>query len=491
MYCRKKTSQFLKQKMESWSFFSVGKGFVSEDSVSLDDRIIREKHCVTSWELNNPSSFGSTVGIENQEFPKLGTPNNQIRDVLSNKISGGGVFSSVTVPQIVFSGASESSSKMSRSVVESNCRDSSLVDLKLGSFPGQQHVQSFKSPKIMTNLSSNVPDKRMRSGGLKYQTPYCQVQGCSKDLSSSKDYNKRHKVCEVHSKTAKVIVNGIEQRFCQQCSRFHLLAEFDDGKRSCRKRLAGHNERRRKPQTGRFQGTSFAMSSSLCQNILGSSILYQPKYEMEDWYKNVKVEDAADYNPRLTMPFTNGHSQSKSLCTSYHAEKQCPPFHDEEITAPTRSKIDESSKSYLHDIEGSDFVTRPLVQSFSIGGDVLHVLDSISTIQGISGISNSGCAPSLLSSQSQDSSNQSSLIPTASHLITPSSNAHYNVTHISEKPLGVSPQALSSRVPDTFNSAGVNSGESCLEQILVSNSSNNCFINDPMIDLLQLSSQIQ
>lgn len=27
-----------------------------------------------------------------------------------------------------------------------------------------------------------------------------------------------------------------------------MLAEFDDGKRSCRKRLAGHNERRRKPQ---------------------------------------------------------------------------------------------------------------------------------------------------------------------------------------------------------------------------------------------------
>lgn len=30
--------------------------------------------------------------------------------------------------------------------------------------------------------------------------------------------------------------------------RFHILAEFDKGKRSCRKRLAGHNERRRKPQ---------------------------------------------------------------------------------------------------------------------------------------------------------------------------------------------------------------------------------------------------
>lgn len=30
--------------------------------------------------------------------------------------------------------------------------------------------------------------------------------------------------------------------------RFHLLSEFDEGKRSCRRRLAGHNRRRRKTQ---------------------------------------------------------------------------------------------------------------------------------------------------------------------------------------------------------------------------------------------------
>ncbi|GMP56253.1 hypothetical protein CsSME_00020805 [Camellia sinensis var. sinensis] len=76
----------------------------------------------------------------------------------------------------------------------------------------------------------------------------CQVHGRSKDLSSSKSYHKRHKVCDVHSKTARVIVNSIEQKFCQQYSRFHLLAKFDDGKRSCQKRVAGHNEHQRKPQ---------------------------------------------------------------------------------------------------------------------------------------------------------------------------------------------------------------------------------------------------
>jgi hypothetical protein len=74
------------------------------------------------------------------------------------------------------------------------------------------------------------------------------VEGCAADLSKGRDYHRRHKVCEAHSKTPVVTVAGQQQRFCQQCSRFHSLGEFDDTKRSCRKRLDGHNRRRRKPQ---------------------------------------------------------------------------------------------------------------------------------------------------------------------------------------------------------------------------------------------------
>ncbi|CAM6038970.1 unnamed protein product, partial [Sphagnum compactum] len=75
----------------------------------------------------------------------------------------------------------------------------------------------------------------------------CQVEGCTANLSSAKDYHRRHKVCEMHSKASKAIAAGCEQRFCQQCSRFHVLTEFDEIKHSCRRRLAGHNERRHKP----------------------------------------------------------------------------------------------------------------------------------------------------------------------------------------------------------------------------------------------------
>ncbi|RWW55319.1 hypothetical protein BHE74_00038061 [Ensete ventricosum] len=64
--------------------------------------------------------------------------------------------------------------------------------------------------------------------------PRCQVEGCNVDLTGVKAYYCRHKVCGMHSKSPKVVVAGMEQRFCQQCSR----------------RLACHNKRRRKPPPG-------------------------------------------------------------------------------------------------------------------------------------------------------------------------------------------------------------------------------------------------
>ncbi|XP_043710877.1 squamosa promoter-binding-like protein 8 [Telopea speciosissima] len=79
-------------------------------------------------------------------------------------------------------------------------------------------------------------------------SPKCQAEGCNADLTLAKHYHRRHKVCEFHSKASTVLAGGMTQRFCQQCSRFHLLSEFDQGKRSCRKRLADHNRRRRKSQ---------------------------------------------------------------------------------------------------------------------------------------------------------------------------------------------------------------------------------------------------
>ncbi|CAH2063751.1 unnamed protein product [Thlaspi arvense] len=96
--------------------------------------------------------------------------------------------------------------------------------------------------------SGGGSNKNRVNTGRKSRTARCQVEGCRMDLSNVKTYYSRHKVCCIHSKSSKVIVSGLHQRFCQQCSRFHQLSEFDLEKRSCRRRLACHNERRRKPQ---------------------------------------------------------------------------------------------------------------------------------------------------------------------------------------------------------------------------------------------------
>ena len=66
-----------------------------------------------------------------------------------------------------------------------------------------------------------APPKKVRGGGVVQggQPPRCQVEGCKVDLSDAKAYYSRHKVCGMHSKSPTVIVAGLEQRFCQQCSR--------------------------------------------------------------------------------------------------------------------------------------------------------------------------------------------------------------------------------------------------------------------------------
>ncbi|KAG9147718.1 hypothetical protein Leryth_014880 [Lithospermum erythrorhizon] len=104
-------------------------------------------------------------------------------------------------------------------------------------------------------------------------SPKCQAQGCNADLTHAKHYHRRHKVCEFHSKAATVIAAGLTQRFCQQCSRFHMLSEFDNGKRSCRRRLADHNRRRRKShqQANQENANKSKLNSSPSESLLPRS----------------------------------------------------------------------------------------------------------------------------------------------------------------------------------------------------------------------------
>lgn len=122
---------------------------------------------------------------------------------------------------------------------DKQCDDVGSLTLKLGG-----HVYPVMEDGMDIGGKRNGKRCMVQSSNLNH--PKCQVEGCASDLSQSKDYHRRHKVCEAHAKAGNAVVGNVLQRFCQQCSRFHLLEEFDEGKRSCRRRLAGHNIRRRK-----------------------------------------------------------------------------------------------------------------------------------------------------------------------------------------------------------------------------------------------------
>ncbi|CAA7034433.1 unnamed protein product [Microthlaspi erraticum] len=164
------------------------------------------------------------------------------------------------------------------------------------------------STKLLT--PSVVARKKSKSCGQSMQVPRCQIDGCELDLSSAKDYHRKHRVCENHSKFPKVFVNGLERRFCQQCSRLHAVSEFDEKKRSCRKRLSHHNARRRKPQ-GMFplnpeRVYDRRQHTSMLWNGLSLNTRSEEKYAWDTTYET-KPESG------FTLSFQRGNGSEEQL----------------------------------------------------------------------------------------------------------------------------------------------------------------------------------
>uniref|UniRef100_A0A2P2JLB8 SBP-type domain-containing protein n=1 Tax=Rhizophora mucronata TaxID=61149 RepID=A0A2P2JLB8_RHIMU len=422
--------------------------------------------------------------IENESFGELGYPGliekhleyDSMRDSLSGGVDCGKIMHPFAATPTTFSLEDDSTSRFSSSVVDPNSRDCTLIDLKLGRFGDLRDAQNSRNPKETAIASSSesstplTPPKKARIG-INPQTAYCQVYGCNKDLSSSKEYHKRHKVCETHTKTAKVIVSGIEQRFCQQCSRFHLLAEFDDGKRSCRKRLAGHNERRRKPQVGnhsrmtgrllhsyngfaggQFCGNELTASSFICQDLLPGGLLHPAKYGTNDWCRGIKVKNGIDLSSPSAIPLTNVHLHSKSFFPPNKLDKIFQTFDDNVANTTTGSIFSCSANQCPQYLGDKSSMSNSLIPSTSLGNEDLTGFDAATTIHGFSGITESGCALSLLSFQSRTSSSHSSGIPAAHPLVVPNGITYPSADQVSAK-------QTSTSLSRSFSSPGLSSAE--------------------------------
>ncbi|KAI8024540.1 Squamosa promoter-binding-like protein 6 [Camellia lanceoleosa] len=323
--------------MESWRHALEEKSpFLCDEKVSM------------GWNMKPSCNFDSILGsnretIEGMEFVEMGFPDmmrkldpiNSCLDALNGEI---GDYFGRTLHSPASRNTSNSSFgeldpglSLSSPVIVSNTQKSSLIDLKLGRLGDWKEAKNsiFSNEiSVLSSSGSSLKSKRARLDNLSSQNPVCQVHGCNKDLSSSKSYHKRHKVCDIHSKTARVIVNSIEQRFCQQCSRFHLLAEFDNGKRSCRKRLAGHNERRRKPQLDFVSGARFLRtplpkrSSFVFPDMLPGGYFSSEGNAQGNQSNHIKVESEPIYGPQLSMLTANRQSHSKPVFHLHSMGKQ-------------------------------------------------------------------------------------------------------------------------------------------------------------------------
>ncbi|KAK7303179.1 hypothetical protein RJT34_14081 [Clitoria ternatea] len=103
-------------------------------------------------------------------------------------------------------------------------------------------------PELDAKLEDQgLPDKkRPRTTRASPASARCQVPGCEVDISELKGYHRRHRVCLRCANAATVSLHGEAKRYCQQCGKFHVLSDFDEGKRSCRRKLERHNTRRRR-----------------------------------------------------------------------------------------------------------------------------------------------------------------------------------------------------------------------------------------------------
>lgn len=113
------------------------------------------------------------------------------------------------------------------------------------------------APKSPDSKSEKVPVLASLSGERtnSHGKALCNVENCDAVLSEERYYYQRYKICRKHLRSSKLLVDGLLQRFCQQCGRFHDLVAFDGEKRNCRFRLEKHNSRRRK-MAAEFMGSA-------------------------------------------------------------------------------------------------------------------------------------------------------------------------------------------------------------------------------------------
>ncbi|GFZ00202.1 squamosa promoter-binding protein-like (SBP domain) transcription factor family protein [Actinidia rufa] len=384
------------------------------------DSLGRVREVSVGWKMKSScishNMFSPNIeAIEGLElgFPEMmrkSTPINPSLDVL-----GGGIPTSNPSLGVLGSGLGFSSPS-----IASDTQKSSLIEVKLGKFDGWKEAKN-----------SRFSDERITTKGIKcamftQRRLELLLMGSSNDFVSN-------------------VVGTIDPLYALslwpndlKLLWFHLLAEFDDGKRSCRKRLAGHNERRRKPQLDTLSDKPYHKLLQYREDarFLGASLPKRLSFVFPD------MLPGGFFNPQGNTTNVRGNQSS-------HIRVDDVPIFRPQFPMPTENHPGKqfSSEKFPLQLNGYN--------------------NSALTVQESSGVSNSSSALSLLSAQSQDLS-----------------------SHLTAIPMAISPCGVSNSVPVAFGATSGNDFEV--------EASGTCqrsdYAKDKLVhtvDLVQLSSYLQ
>ena len=90
--------------------------------------------------------------------------------------------------------------------------------------------------------SPSLQGQRPARGRRRQGAGSCQADDCSADLSNS-SWHERKRICPHHAQAREFLKKERPSRFCQQCSRVHLIEAFEKDRRSCKEQLAKHAAR--------------------------------------------------------------------------------------------------------------------------------------------------------------------------------------------------------------------------------------------------------
>lgn len=141
----------------------------------------------------------------------------------------------------------------------------------------------------------------------------CIAHGC--DALLEKAYDKKCRTCQRHRQADTLNFNGMPHRFCQKCSRFHPIEEFDGVKRNCRQRLYEHNYRQRRLRMLRKvaqQTPASPVYTPVCENTgfcggngsfhAPGTPTFMPQYPVPDLARDVDFA-GANIDPALLDEF--------------------------------------------------------------------------------------------------------------------------------------------------------------------------------------------